>query len=67
MYRYYFLKKAISQKKTIVIRIIFNLEQLKKHISCVDLEESFNKYLYRYCFLKKDISQMKISLWNETS
>ena len=41
--------------------MIFNLEKLKRHIRCVDLEESFNKYLYRYCFFKKkDISQMKI-------
>ena len=33
--------------------IIFNLEKLKRHIRCVDLEESFNKYLYRDCFFKK--------------
>ena len=29
---------------------MFNLEKLKRHIRCADLEESFNKYLYRYCF-----------------
>ena len=61
----YSLKKAISQKKTTVIGIIFNLEKLKRHSSCVDLEQSFNKYSYIYCFFKKDISQIKFSLWNE--
>ena len=58
----YFLKKAISHKKTTVIGIIFNLEKLKRHNRCVDLEESFNKYLYIYYFFKKDISQIKFSL-----
>ena len=56
------LKKAILHKKTLVIGIIFNLEKLKRHSRCVDLEESFNKYLYIYWFFKKDISQIKFSL-----
>ena len=42
----YCLKKAISHKKTTVIGIIFNLEKLKRRSRCVDLEESFNKYLH---------------------
>ena len=54
-----FLKR---HKKTAVIGIIFNLEKLKRHSRCVDLEESFNKYLYIYCFFKKDIAQIKFSL-----
>ena len=50
----YFFKGYFTQKTT-VIRTILNLEKLKRHIWCVDLEKYFNKYLYRYYFfLKKD-------------
>ena len=46
-FRSYFFQEAILHNKTTVIRILFNLEKLKRYVMCFDLEESLNKYLYR--------------------
>ena len=52
---YFFRKCYFTQKKTTVIRIIFNLERLKRHIRCVDLENFFISICTDIPFSKKRI------------